>query len=240
MGRLTPYGFVRAGRKLSRYLGEPHLVRYDGDVWLDYRKTRRALSSLRPDALPETDRSQQVLIVSMTELPMLLKFHGLLALALRIRGCHPVVLLPSRKERSLRYLKLFGVDDVLSWSELTRENRIPRDDVASTVDAFWAENPDVRELKSFQYRGVSVGKHALSSAIRSRLRGQFDLRAPEQRALIRDQFLKAVESVVVAERLLATRPIRKMIVRDAGYVPNGGIYEVGLVRGIDCVRCEMA
>ncbi len=229
-----------AARKALRYVREPGSIRYDSEVWRDYWALKHRLNTKTMRALPDADQSRQVLIVSLTELPVLLKFHGLLALALRIQGYHPVLLLPSKKSRSLRYLRLFGVEDILAWKELVQEDVASEEEVSGVVDPFLAANPGVQDLKRFQYRGVFVGKHALSSAIRTRLRGQFDLRAPEQMHLVRENLIKSVNSVLIAEKLLAARPVKKIIVRDAGYTPNGGIYEVGLLNGIDCIRCEMA
>jgi len=241
MSALSAYPRLSAAAwKISRYLREPRVLRYDRDVWLDYWKTRHHLDLGKGKALPQADQRRQVLIVSMTELPILLKFHGLLALALRIRGFHPVMLLPSKKARSLRYLQLFGIDDVVTWRELLGESAPLTEEISRAVDAVLAEKPSVQDLKNFQFHGVFVGKHALSTAIRTRLQGRFDLTDPGQMQLVRENLIKSMQSVLVAERLLSARPIRKMIVRDAGYTPNGGVYEVGLLRGVDCVRCEMA
>lgn len=231
----------KTARKCLQYAREPRFIRYDWDVHQDYRKTKAQLGFLGATSLPPVNRSREVLIVSMTELPVLLKFHGLLALGLRTRNYHPLLLLPSRKARSLRYLKLFGLGDhnILAWTDLVREYGPSLEEVTRVVDGLLAEAPGIPGLKQLQYRGVFVGKHALSSAIRTRLRRVVDVTSPDQRQLIRQKLIGAVESVGVAQRLLSTRPIQKMIVRDAGYVPNGGIYEVGLLNGVDCVRGEM-
>ena len=76
--------------------------------------------------------------------------------------------------------------------------------------------------------------------IRRQLQGQFDLKDPTQLGVLRKWLLDTVNNVLTAEKLFDHYPVTKMIVRDAGYIPNGVLYEVGLNRGIDAIRFENA
>src|SRR5262249_45409026 len=107
------------------------------------------------------------------------------------------------------------------------------------VGGLLENRPPVSEIKDLKFRGVQVGKHALSIATRVLLRGQFDLNDSELRGIFSNHLADAIRSVLVAERFFDGHHVEKMLVRDAGYAPNGGIYEVGLLRGVDAIRMEM-
>jgi len=119
------------------------------------------------------------------------------------------------------------------WDEYAR--RVTQaDKIESITESLLPAAPTVGELTSCKFHGVEVGKHALSMTCRRRIEGRLNLRDPETLALLHDQFRQAVQSVIATERFLDEHPVEKMLVRDAGYIPNGGIFEVALERGIDC------
>jgi len=236
---LRQAGIYSKVTRARRFLADSEYRQGLLDIEKDVIATRRAIGRFMSRGAERADPGKQVLIISMSNLPVLLKFHALLAKALQLRGYTPVILTKSQGKLARRYFPLFGINDVVFWDECVRDNSGCDRIVDGVVKTFLNDKPTIQDIKRWRFRGVSVGKHALSSATRARLRGQFDLRDPETFELFSRYLREAVKSVLTAEKLLAQRPISKMIVRDAGYVPNGGIYEVGLAKGIDALRVEM-
>jgi hypothetical protein len=127
------------------------------------------------------------------------------------------------------------------WKDWAREHPVPSEELRTLraeVDHLWSSRLSLTDLKRFEFGGVFVGKHALSTVIRKRLRGQFDLQEPELKSQLQDALVAAMQNVILAKLLFEDRGFAKVFVRDAGYLPNAEIYEAGLVQGADCVRCE--
>src|SRR5438309_2841876 len=116
---------------------------------------------------------------------------------------------------------MFGVDRLVMWDRIVEELAPTQTDVDAEVDRMLAPGPTVRGLMEKTYHGVDVGKHALSMTCRRRVEGRLDLLDPETLALLRTQLGAAIRNTVAAERFLDRFPIDRMLVRDAGYIPNG-------------------
>lgn len=213
-------------------------MRYAWDVNRDYHTTRRRLAPFMQGA-EGANPDRQVLIISRSNIPYLIKAHALMAKALQLRGYWPVIVTSSNNHLASKYFKLFGIEDIVYWDVYAQQHQPRQSDVDGVVRSFLESRPSIQEIKQWNLRGVYAAKHALSTAIRTALRGQFDLDNPEQLRSFESHLKQAVASMLVAERLYDSRPIVKAIVRDAGYTPNGALYEVGLRRGVDCVRAEM-
>ncbi|MEO8392406.1 MAG: hypothetical protein ABI700_05375, partial [Chloroflexota bacterium] len=111
-------------------------------------------------------------------------------------------------------------------------------EIERIVAGLLPRNSMVEQVLELQFHDVDVGKHAMSVTARKLFQGKFDLNQPEIYQLLRDNLTKAVQGVVAAEAFFDTHPVKKMLVRDSGYIPNGAIYEVGLLRGVDCIVYE--
>jgi len=236
---LRQAGLYSRVRQAQRFLTDREYRQGLIDIEMDVIATRRAVGKFMPLGAERADPRRQVLLISMSNLPVLIKFHALLGKALQLRGYTPVILTRSQGKLARRYFPLFGINDVIFWDEYVRDNSDFDLVVDRAVSSFLSGKPTIKDIKGWRFRGVSVGKHALSSATRARLQGQFDLDDGETFEFFNRYLRDAIKGVVVAEKLLAERPISKMLVRDAGYVTNGSIYEVGLARGIDALRVEM-
>jgi len=177
-------------------------------------------------------------IVSFTNVPLQAKVHSLFGKAMQLRGYTPVVFTWASARYAREYLGMFGIDRLVTWREHVRRAGPPAAELESIVSSLLPERPTVAELIGARFHDVQVGKHALSVTCRKLITGRLDLDDPDTVALLCAQLGRAVESVVVAERLFDELPIRKLLIRDPGYIPNAELFEVALRRGIDCVIYE--
>jgi hypothetical protein len=238
-GPLQKLGLRRPLKRARDFLFDGEFREATLDLYRDYNSTRALTSGLRKEGVERADPQQEVLIISQSNLPFYIKFHGLLAKAIQLRGLTPVILTYSHNKLATRYLQLLGIPDIIFWDHFARDFAPDPAEVKDVVNEFLDSKPGVQEIKHWNFRGVFAAKQALSRAIRRTLQGQFSLDNPQQAAVFKEQLTRAVESVFLAERLLSTRPVVKVLARDAGYTPNGAIYETALRKGIDSVRVEM-
>jgi hypothetical protein len=237
---LTLYklGLYRPIKRIVRYLTDPQLRPREREVREDLECTRRKVGNWAAQGAEYADPNRLFAIVSFTNLPLHAKFHCLAAKAVQLRGYTPIIFTYSGCRFGHEYFRLFGINRLVMWDEYVKQAIPDTATVQPIVASLLPASPTVSQVKSCQFHGVDVGKHALSMTCRRRVEGRLDLSDPQTFELLRDQFSQAVQSVLVAERFLDDYPLEKMLVRDPGYIPNGGIYEVALERGVDCVVYE--
>ncbi|MDP9342173.1 MAG: hypothetical protein M3Q23_08750 [Actinomycetota bacterium] len=235
---LDRVGLYRPLARLRRRWLDPERRWKDREIRQDLRRTRAEVRGWGRGGAERADPGTLTGILSFTNLPLHAKFQAVVAKAAQLQGMTPVVLNSSGNRFAHRYFRLFGVDRVVMWDHLARELAPPPEEVAAAVARMLPARPTVRGLMEQTYHGVDVGKHALSMTCRRRLEGRLDLDDPATVALLRGFLADAVRNTVVAERFLDRYPLRKMLVRDAGYIPNGEIYEAALARGVDCFVYE--
>lgn len=225
-------------RRTVRYLTDPARRKRESEVRADLELTRRAVGNWAAQGAELADPDRLFAILSFTNLPLHAKFHCIVAKAMQLRGYTPVIFTYSGCRLGHEYFRLFGLDRLVIWDQLVQEAVPNAAEVDTTIAALLPEQPEIEQVLRCQLRGVEVGKHALSVTARRRIEGRLDLHHPETLTLFRSLFRDAVQGVLAAERFLEKYPVRKMLVRDAGYIPNGAIYEAALARGLDCVVYE--
>ncbi len=234
-------GLYRPLARLRRRWLDPERRWKDREIRQDLRRTRaqvRGWGRRGGERAVPAGSAGLIGILSFTNLPLHAKFQALVAKTAQLQGLTPVALNASGNRFAHQYFRLFGVDRMAMWDQLVRELAPPLQEVAAVVDGMLPARPTVRGLMQQTYQGVDVGKHALSMTCRRRLEGRLDLRDPATLELLRGFLADAVRNTVVAERFLDRFPMQKMLVRDAGYNPNGQIYEAALARGVDCFVYE--
>jgi hypothetical protein len=235
---LEKLGLYRPVKKTIRYLSDPQFRQREREVREDLERTRRDVGSWARLGSENADPNRLFGIVSFTNLPLHAKFHCLVAKAMQLRGYTPVVFNVSGNRFGHDYYRLFGIDRLIMWDRYVREVASADDAVQALTDSLLPIGSTVRQAIETRFHGVEVGKHALSMVCRRRVEGQLDLSDPETWRLLREQLRNAVAGVLAAQRFLDDHPMQKMLVRDAGYIPNGAIYETALGRGVDCVVYE--
>lgn len=222
--------FLGAVRRTVR---DPERARDQLDILRDQRAfERRHGAMLRSVAAPPG--APVALVVSLSDFPFQLKMEGILAKALELQGLRPVVLTESTSAWARRYFATFGI------RELHTPERYAQPGDAAAASAFvrdaLADTPSVQGLKTVVFNGANVGIQALSSVSRAFQQGRIDIADPTVRPVLERVLQQAVESVLVAERLLdATRPELVLFI-ERGYAGFGSISDVALGRGLNVVQ----
>lgn len=239
MSNLISKALEKTGLKgLRRYVTDPVYRKKQDELNEDWARTQKEAGAWASAPIPPVAPAGLFGIVSFTNLPMHAKFHCLVAKAMQLRGYEPVVFTQAAAGYARKCFQLFGVDRVVMWEEWLRTEGPSGPEVSALVEALAPTDLTVNQAMEVVFHGVDVGKHALSMTCRKRVEGRLNLQDPATRRLFVDQLAKSIRSVLGAERFLDRYPIKKLLVRDSGYTPNGAIYEVALNRGVDCVVFE--
>ena len=201
----------------------------------DLRSTKKLLAEL-PLSVKPTQGS--FLIISLSNLPFLLKAHSLLGHLAQKEGLQPILMTYSGCKWAPKYGALFGLNNILYWNRWMEQGNF--DSGKEVIDAFFQKEFGTQDIKNLEYKGVSIGKHAMSTLIRDTMSGRFDISSPEYREKLKKYLQQAISVVEGATALIKEYKVVKMIVRDAGYLPNGAVYETGLNLGVDAIRFENA
>jgi hypothetical protein len=234
---LNHLGLYRPLKRVARQITDPRLRRRRREIGEDLARTRRAVGAWSRTPLSGGDNRRLFGIVSFTDLPLHAKFQALLAKAMELEGYSPLAFTYSGCRFGHEYLRLFGCVRLVEWDRLVQASSW-HTEAEQWTDVALTRAGSASEVLALTFRGVQVGKHAMSTACRKLLEGQIDFNAPEIRRFLRGFLVEAVESTLLAGEFLDANPVEKLLVRDPGYLPNGPIFETALARGVDCVAYE--
>lgn len=235
---LYKVGIYRPLHRIIRYVQDPIYRQNQIDIYKDLRRTKKQIGNWAYLGQEFEESNKYFAILSFTNLPLHAKFHGLAAQTMRLYGYRPIVLTYRGCRTGQSYLKMFGIDDIVLWEDFAVGNRVATEGVDSIVQSLLPELSSISDIVTCKFHGVDIGKHALSVTARRRIQGRLDLNEPETRELFESLFKDAIRSTILAETFLETYSIKSMLVRDAGYIPTGALYETALSHGVDCVVYE--
>lgn len=203
----------------------------------DYRKLYRDNFLWVTEKIPFKNKGFYS-IVSFSNLPFFVKFHAISAKAMELKGYNSMVITVSGNRYARRVFKLFRVDVIILWDKYCEKNLILKSQVDGIIESIFPTELGIESAIQMNYKGVDVGKHALSMTCRKRIEGRLVLTDPVTWQMFNVFLREAIFSVLVSEKLFNEYPIKKQLIRDSGYIPNGAIFEVGLERNIDSVVVE--
>lgn len=215
-----------------RLLRHPTRLRDEVDLFADYRRFAQRYRFLAEGDQP-IDPGKTVLVVSLTDFPYQVKEEGMLAKALQLRGYTPVILTFSWCRRGMRYHRVFGFDRFMFLDRFLAQVPKPAvEEIRREAAAFLNRHPTVQAMKRFEYRGVHVGRHALSTMTRMRFDGRIKLEHPALQAQLAQLLPKAMQGVLAAEALLDQISPALALYVEKGYLNQGPVFETALNRGI--------
>src|SRR5262249_49312784 len=224
----------RTALKSLKSLNNPAAFRVAARVEADFRKTQRQVRGWFGNGhWPKPDKT--ALFISFSDLPVFAKFEGVLASNLRRYGYAPIVVTHEGAKRARRYHGLFGIEEIVQWEPWWRQFAGAGDEGLEAANQLLWGTIDVHEFKQFQYKGVYVGRHALSRTARTKLTGRLNFGDAEARAELRRQLISSVRNVDLALEFFRKYGPSITFVRDPGYIPQGQLFEVGLAAGADSI-----
>lgn len=235
---LDRMGLYRPIRRTVDYLSDPVRRRRLREIQEDFSRTRKDVAGWSRTKSDDTDPNRIVVIQAFTNLPLYAKWACLLAKCAQLEGLTPLILTFSGCRQARQYYSLFGIDQIVNWDEWTA--RAVGDDgtVTHRHHAMLEDAATVGEVMKLRYGGVDVGKHALSMTCRRMVQGHLNLTDRATYDLLQDQLSRAICSTIAAQEFFETYTPELLLVRDSGYIPNGGIFEVALQQEIDCILYE--
>jgi hypothetical protein len=177
---------------------------------------------------------RSALIVSVSNDPESVMLEALVAKALQVRGSRVTVLMFRSAPQARRLFRSLGVERLVFYED--HEGR----HVEGRLDAQVDECRTVQDFKQLTYQGARIGRHALSTVVRSRHDPRVDLDDPGIRAAIKHTINHAATAVHTGEAVLdAVRPDVLLMI-ERGYAGFGSIFDVALRRGIPVVQFQAA
>lgn len=225
-------------KRFLREIWDPKYRKQQAELRYDIKITRHEVESWAKQGSEFNQANRRFAILSFTNMPMHAKFHCLVAKSMQLHGYEPVIFTYSGLHFGHTYYKLFGLSQLEMWDKYVSEWGLSEVKLVNEVDSLLPTRLSVNAAKSLVFHDVHVGEHALSMTCRKRIEGRLNLQDSDTFRLFHTQLKSAIQSVIVAEKYMDEYPITKMLVRDAGYVPNGPIFEVALNRGVDCIVLE--
>lgn len=235
---LDKAGLYRPLKRAFRYVTDGERRQREREIRADLALTRQQVGSWAGQGSEAAAPDRYFALLSFTDLPLHAKFHCLIAKTMQLQGYTPLILSYSGCRFAHEYFALFGFRNVIMWDRYEREASADAAASAQIVAELLPAQPSLEQVLACRFRRVEVGKHALSVTSRGLYQGRLDLAEPATRNLFLANLRRAVANVALAEQFLEHHDVAKILVRDAGYIPNGSIYETALARGIDCVVYE--
>ena len=199
---------------------------------LDYRDFRRRYGELL-ESVPEQTRGT-ALLASLSYSPFQLKLEGMLAKAFQLHGLEPVAAVPHDSRLPSRYLELFGVERFVTLEQyLTPELE---DEARREGEALLESVHEPEDLRRLTFRGVDVGRQALSTVSRYLHEGGVDLADREARELLARLLPVAVRATFAFERLLDDVAPELVLFNERNYADQGPLSDLALNRGLNVVQ----
>ena len=228
----------RFASKALRLLASPGYVKQKAELNYDLAITTREVGGWAAGGELLSEISGRLGILSLTNLPMHAKFHCLVAKSMQLRGWSPVIFTNRGYGSAHAYYRLFGLNNLVMWNDVVSQWGESSETLDKIVESLLPRRLSVSTARTITFHSVHVGEHALSLTCRYRVEGRLNLHEAGTRAMFRSHLKSAVQSVLVANNWLEQTPLDKLLVRDAGYIPSGPIFEVALQRGVDCAVFE--
>ena len=197
---------------------------FQKDFW-SYRRKNASLLALGPD---KREESGKVLFVGIHNFIPSAKEEGIYSRVLNMRGYTPVCLI-SRGSSLVKYYKLCGIQNFEVFEDFSESFDLTP--FVAEMERVLAEKPSYRDLISYLYRGVHVGRHVLSWMSRVLHQGTVALDSKSEMEMFQRLFPDALRNVHAAEALYDKCLPSAVMFNEHGYTPFGEFFDVSILRG---------
>lgn len=235
---LRQAGLYRPIKRQIRYWTDSKWRKNRGEIREDFKNTALMVNKWSTYGKELSDPKKEILITSISQLPVHVKFHCILAKALQLEGYTPVILTLSHFDLAHKYYKLFGIQHLISWDKYLSRHSISEVEAKELSEKLITPPLEMSKIMKLLYRNVEVGKHALSWTSRTFVSGHLDLDARETVEKFYENLAMSIRNVDAADYLFKNRPIKKLITRDLGYVTFGAIFQKASQHSIDTIAVD--
>lgn len=224
--------------KAWRFVRQPRTLAYEFSLRADYRDFQRQYGSFLHLGRELADPARKLLVLSFSDYVAQVKAEGLLAKALQLHGCTPVIVTNSDSRSALKYYRLFGIDQFVFFDKLSYAK--PSRQALDEAEAFLDQALTVQDIKNYEYRGTRLGAHILRTITRTTYKGSIDLSHPDTVRYLKSLMVQGIHNVEKAEVLLDSLQPEVIFTHHPRNLGEGDIYEVALRRGINTVYWDGA
>ena len=226
--RIPGYGVAADYARRLRYPAARKTARIlRGDIDACETALRRISSQI-----PSGDPRRPVWMICSMQTVLGLKLEGVMAMAVRHCGVDPVAVYADTNPWPQRYHRLFGIRRSVPFyqylDQTAPESVKELEPRGSTFSS--------SELVDLTYRGVDVGRIALSNLLYRRKFSRIDLQNPATTAELRGELREVARRVRAAERMLLEHRPSLAMVLEKGLSPSAEIFGVCIAAGIDVVQ----
>lgn len=225
-----------AVNRLVQVVKEPQTMVWELERLTALWMFRRRYGPVFADGIEGVDPKKTVLVVNLNHGRFKAVMSSLLAKALQLRGCRPVILTYRWCTDTRWYYEACGLTQFEFFDDWI--SRVPPavvDSITQEAERYLASLLTVKAIKALEYREVNVGRPTLSSIARSLFRGRAALSQETVKTLLGQWLPLAMQRVVAAEALLDRVQPDVILFHEKGYVAEGPLFEVALKRGINTV-----
>jgi hypothetical protein len=219
-----------------RFVRQPQRLIYGIELEADYLSFKRRYGSFLSKGCENADPNRKLIVLSFSDYVAQVKAEAMLAKALQLHGCTPVIITNSSCQSALKYYRLFGIEQFVFFDEFL-DNKISRHAVKE-AEAFFATPLTVQDIKNYEYHGTRLGAHLLRTITRTTYKGSIDLSDPDVRRALKSLMLQGMHNVEQAEVLLDRLQPEVIFTLHPLNLGEGDIYEVGLQRGINAIQWD--
>jgi hypothetical protein len=211
----------------------PAMLREELDLLKDYLQFRGATGRMLASVpLPPRDEGP-ALIVSLTNWVAQVKAEIVFAKLLQARGLRPVILTLRTARRGERYFRAAGLADFVYLDDFSPTEASARH---SASDALPGPLTSMDALLQVTYRGVDVGRHALSTLARELRQGGLDLADPRVAPRVVAAHTHSREVADAAHAAVQRVQPRLALFLERGYTPYGEVFDVLVGGGVDTIQ----
>ena len=216
-----------------KFVRQPKSLAYQIDLLKDYRSFKQSCSFLAEGSrLASPDK--KVLVVSLTDWVAQIKMESILAKALQLHGYTPVIVTNKSCKRAIKYFKVCGYDQFVFLDELLRE--VPLRPVHAEAQTILKDSPSFHSLLDFNYRGVDVGRHVLSTIVRTLRHGSVEFADPQVMNFLGKELPRSMQLSLAAELIFNRVRPQMVLFLEKGYTPYGEIFDVAVNRGVNTIQ----
>jgi hypothetical protein len=215
------------------FIRRPKLLVDQIDILRDYRSFKQSYSFLAEGSrLVHPDK--KVLVVSLTDWVAQVKMESILAKALQLRGYTPVIVTNRSCKRAIKYFKVCGYDQFVFLDEML--GRIPLRPIIEEAQAILNDSPSFHSLLDLKYHGVDVGRHVLSSIVRTLRHGSVEFSDPQVMNLLRRGIPRSMQLSLAVELIFDSLRPQMVLFLEKGYTPYGEMFDVAINREVNTIQ----
>ncbi len=203
------------------------------DLLRDYRSFKQNCSFLAEGSRLATS-DKKVLVVSLTDWVAEVKMESLLAKTLQLHGVTPVIVTNRSCKRAIKYFNVCRYDQFVFLDELLAG--ISLGPLIEEAEGVLNDSPSFRSLLLLNYHGVDIGRHVLSTIVRTLRHGSVEFTDPNVMSLLRRWLPRSMQLSLAAEMIIDRAKPQMALFLEKGYSPYGEIFDVAVNRGVNVIQ----